>query len=936
MSVGPQNIEDFSKRLQELRDSGAAGLREQLKGKFTRGRITLLALVFLLLFIVLVIEPLSKFYTDALWYNHVGFQNLFYKTLVAKILSVVAFSLAFFVLLYGNIFLARKISPEQKFELAGSPLEEIIEKAKGAWKKLVSVGLVIFSGVAALIAGSGWGGKWDIILKWLNPSAFNKTDPVFGKDIGYYVFSYPFHRALADWLIGAFMFVLVVTAIIYVFEGGIRLKGGWDMFSSHVLAHLSVLMAAVFVVKAYSYRLNMYELLFSKGGVVYGVGYADARALIPALWVMLALALGAAVVLLVNVRARSWLLPVIVVGSLIVVALLGGTIYPAIVQSWRVKPAESSREKPYLKRHIDATRDAYKINNVQTKDYPAEYNLNDTVIQKNRATIQNIRLWDPRPILNTFGQMQSIRQYYKFNDVDVDRYTVNNDYRQTMISAREMVQEQLPESARTWVNDTLVYTHGYGAVMSPSNDVTSEGNPDFIIKDIPPAGPTNIQIKTPQIYFGELSNDYVVTNTTEREFDRPQGDKEVRAVYKGTGGIKVKSFWRKLLYSIRFRDVNLILSGQVRGKSQIMYYRSISNRISKCAPFLKVDGDPYLVVTDAGKLVWVVDCYTTTDKYPYSEPTAGMGNYVRNSVKAVIDAYEGDVSLYVIDSSDPVVETYQKIFPQIFKPFDAMPPDIKKHLRYPEDLFLAQANVLQTFHMVSPNQFYNREDQWDFPQEQYNNQRQMMQPYYIILKLPGESSEEMVLLIPFAPHNKQNMISWLGARMDNGHYGELVNFIFPSGKLIYGPEQVEGRIEQDPEISKQLSLWRQAGSEVIRGNLLVIPIEGSLLYVEPLYLQATQIKIPQVKRVIVVYNQNVIMEDSLDKAVLRAFGAAPPPSTTSKTPVTPSPAMQSLATQALDLYNKAVDAQKSGDWAGYGNILNQLSGVLKQLAQQAK
>jgi len=931
--LGQQNVEDFSKRLDELRKSGGRGLRERLKGGFTRRRIALLIILILIVAFFAIIVPFAKFYTDALWYNHLGFQNLFYKTLVAKILSVVIFGLIFFALLYVNIFLARKISPEQEFKLEGSPLEPIINKAKGAWKKAVGIGLVIFSLVAAFIAGLGWGGKWDQILKWMNHAAFAKTDPVFHKDIGYYVFSYPFHRSLTDWLIGALLFVLVVTAVIYIFEGGIRLKASWDMFAPHVLAHLSVILAAIFVIKAYSYRLNMYELLFSKKGAVYGVGYTDANAQIPALWIMLVIALLIAAILIVNIKYKSWLLPVIGVGALLVAALVVGTIYPAIIQRYVVKPAEQSKERPYLERYITETRDAYKISAVSPTPYPGDFTLDAAAIQRNQATIKNIRLWDPKTLLTSFQQLQSIRQYYTFNNVGVDRYTVNGLYRQTMTSARDMVQSQLPTSARTWVNDTLVYTHGYGAVMSPSNDVTSEGNPNFIVDNIPPTGTTNIQVKVPQLYFGQTTDNYVVTNTTQPEFDYPQGEKEVHAPYAGTGGVKVHSIWRKLLFSISFADVNLLFSGQIGNNSQVMYYRDIQDRLSKCAPFLKQDQDPYMVVSDAGKLFWIVDCYATTDKYPYSEPSGNMGNYIRNSVKAVIDPYNGDVSLYVVDPTDPVIATYRKIFPHIFKDFAQMPPDLVKHIRYPEDFFVAQTNILRTFHMTNPDTFYNREDQWDFPNAEIDGQEQPMPPYYIIMRLPGSVGEEMVLMIPFVPHGKQNMTAWVAARMDDGHYGEVVNFSFPSGKLIYGPQQIQARIEADPTISEQLSLWRQAGSQVITGNLLVIPIQGSLIYVEPLYLQATQTQIPQVKRVVVVYGQQVVMGDTLDQAIAAVFGGAAPAAPSATAPATP--ATQTLAAQALDLYNKAVAAQKAGDWAAYGTLLDQLNNVLKQLAGQA-
>lgn len=930
MPSGPSNIEDFTKKLREVK---VGDLKGKIKEGFTKRRVVVIVILLIIIAFFAIITPFAMFYTDALWYNHVGFQNLFWKTFIAKILMVVGFGAFFFILLFSNLWLARRIPPPQQIDAAGSPLEEFVSKARVVWKRLVGWGLLIFSIVAAFFAGLGWGGKWDLMLKFLNHSSFGKVDPVFGKDVGYYVFSYPFQRALVDWLLGSLIFVFIAVAVVYVLDGGIRLRRGPDMFAPSVKAHLSILLAAMFLVKAWSYRLNMYELLFSKRGVVYGIGYTDAHAKLPALWIMLVLALAAAVILIINIWRKGWLLPAIAVGSLVVVAVLAGTVLPLIVQNYVVKPSERAKEQKYIAREIDFTRNGYDINKVRSTPFPAEQNLDLAAIAKNRATIRNIRLWDPRPLLNTYEQLQSIRQYYRFNDVGVDRYVVNGDFRQMNISPREMVQSNLPASAQTWVNKTLVYTHGFGVVMSPSNDITSEGNPNFFLSDIPPAGPTSLQNTRPEVYFGELQKEYVVTNTSEPEFNYPAKDREVQNVYKGTGGVKVNSFWRKLLFSIRFRDINLLLSGQVRDSSQVMYNRDIRERLAKCAPFLKFDGDPYMVLSDDGKLYWVADGYATTDKYPYSQPTAGLGNYVRNSIKAVIDAYNGTVKLYVFDPKDPVVETYRKIFPQIFTSFDKMPPELLKHVRYPEDLFLAQSNILRTFHMTNPDQFYNKEDEWAFPKETLDGQALPMTPYYIILKLPGELKEEMVLLLPFTPNNKQNMIAWLGARMDAPHYGELVNFVFPSGKLVYGPEQVEGRIEQDPEISRQLSLWRQAGSQVIRGNLLVIPIEESLLYVEPLYLQATQIKIPQVKRVVVVYGQQVAMAPTLDEALARIFAGAPATPVETTTAGKPQAPSENLGKQALDLYEKAVAAQKAGDWAAYGNYLNQLKDILNQLVQ---
>ena len=944
MSSGPEN-EDWSKKLEELDFSV---IKERFKSGMTKPRILIIIAIIALFLFIAIIAPFAAFYTDALWYNHIGFQNLFWKMFWAKILMVVAFGATFFVLMYGNILLAHKIPPDQEIDLEGSPLEEVINRVRSVGSKAVTWGLVAFSAVAALLAGLGWGGKWELVLKFLNHASYGKTDPLFGKDIGFYLFSYPFQKELVNWLISSLFFILVITAIVYVFDGGIRLKRGPDMLAPHVKAHLSVLAGVILLVKAWSYRLNMYELLMTKDGAVYGAGYTDTHARLPALWILTILALVAAVVLIVNIKYKGWFLPALAIGSMVVVTVLAGTLYPVIIQNLRVKPNEREMESEYLSYNIEYTREAYNLGEIKEETFAADESLDLAGIEANRATIKNIRLWDPRPLLNTYEQMQSIRQYYVFNDVDVDRYTVDGEYRQTMIGAREMQQSNLPEEASTWVNTTLVYTHGYGVCINPSNDISSEGNPVYLLSDLPPQGPTNLQVKRPEVYYGEKTDNHVVVDTTEEEFDYPRGNEKIYSKYEGKAGVEVKSFWRKFLFTVLFRDINFLFSGQIQGNSQVMYYRTISERVRKCAPFLQFDRDPYMVLSDDGKLYWIADAYTTSDDFPYSQPTDGFGNYIRNSVKVVVDAYDGEVWLYVVDPDDPVIETYRKIFPQIFTSFDKMPEDLKKHVRYPEYIFLVQSNMQRTYHMTNVREFYNKEDEWDFPQEIFDGGKEPMSPYYVIMSLPGEDAEEMVLMMPFVPHKKQNMIAWLGARMDGEHYGEMINYMFPSGKLIYGPEQIEGRIEQQPEISKQLSLWRQEGSQVIRGNLLVIPIEQSLIYVEPLYLQATEIKIPQIKRVVVAYGQQVVMEPTLEQAVARLFAGAPPteiivepvveePTEEEPTeePVEEEPTEEptSLAAQALDLYNKAIEAQKSGDWAAYGSYLEQLENVLKQLSE---
>lgn len=934
MGAGDRRIIDLDEWSRKLEGSNISGFKSGLKRGLTKPRIVILVIIALIIIFFLIIAPFASFYTDALWYNQLGFQSLFWKTLIAKILSVIVFGAVFFAIIFVNIQVARKLSPEQRIDLEGSPLEGIVKLIQETWTKLVRIVVVAFCAFTAFIAGIGWGTRWELVLKFLNHSYFGKSDPIFQKDAGFYMFAFPFLKSFASWLLGSLIFVFIITSLIYLLVGGIRFRRGGEMFAPRVKGHLSILLAAIFLIKAFMYRLNMYELLFKKEGAVYGIGYTDLKVRIPVLWILFVLSILAAIVLIANVRYRGWLLPAIAVGSLVIVTVIAGSLVPLIVQNYKVKPNERGLEAPYLKHNIDFTRIAYDIGKVKRKPYPAEERLTMDLINKNRLTVDNVRLWDARPMIDVYQQLQAIRQYYGFTDVDVDRYVIDGVYRQVMISAREMIQGNLPAAAKTWINQVLVYTHGYGVALAPSNDVTEEGNPRIILRDIPPRSETDLKVTRPQIYFGEQTSGYVVVDTTEDEFDYPAENRQVYTKFKGRGGVYVKNLWRRILFAIRFLDPNMLFSGQIKGSSQVLYFRDVRERVSRCAPFLKLDRDPYIVIDDDGKLYWILDTYATSDYFPYSEHTEGFGNYIRNSVKAVVDAYTGKVWLYVIDEKDPVIRTYRKIFPGIFTSFERMPESLKRHLRYPEDYFIIQANMLRTYHMTDPRQFYNKEDEWDFPKETYNEGSQEMVPYYLIMRLPGETKEEMVLLLPFVPHNRQNMISWFAARMDGEKYGELINFVFPSGKLIYGPEQIEGRIEQDPTISQQLSLWRQKGSQVIRGNLLVIPIEGAIIYVEPLYLQAEHLRIPQIKRVIVAYGQQVVMEHTLEAALERIFTGAPPSKVEEEKPVTGD--LSDISQTALELYEKAVEAQRAGNWAQYGEYLKQLGEVLKNLTEQVK
>jgi uncharacterized membrane protein (UPF0182 family) len=579
-----------------------------------------------------------------------------------------------------------------------------------------------------------------------------------------------------------------------------------------------------------------------------------------------------AILCLVTIRLRRWRLLLGGIAAFVGVAILGGAAYPALIQRYQVSPNEIVKERPYIDYNIRYTRLAYGLDNIEEREFPAEETLTLQDLRKNDTTIKNIRLWDTRPLLATYSQLQEIRTYYKFTDIDIDRYTINGEYRQVTLSPRELSSQDLP--SRIWINERLTYTHGYGAVVSPVNRVTREGLPEFWIKDIPPVPSGDLRISRPELYFSELATDYVFAKTRAKEFDYPAGNQNVYTTYEGRGGIPLGSFWRKVLFAAYLGDIKLLLSNDLTAESRLLIYRNIRARVQRIAPFFQYDDDPYMVVSAAGRIVWLLDGYTVSDRFPYSAPTRGLGNYVRNAVKVTVDAYDGTVHFYVADPADPLIRTTARIFPGLLQPLDAMPADLRAHIRYPEGLFRIQAAMYAVYHMRDTQVFYNKEDLWSIPVRPVDGQERAMEPYYIILRLPGEKKEEFVLLIPFTPSKKDNLAAWLAARSDPPNYGKLVVYNFPKQKLIYGPRQIEARIDQDPFISQQLSLWNQRGSQVIRGNLLVVPIERSLVYVEPLYIAAEKGQLPELKRVIVGFGDRIAMEETLDGAMARVFGAA--------------------------------------------------------------
>ncbi len=683
--------------------------------------------------------------------------------------------------------------------------------------------------------------------------------------------------------------------------------------------------------------------------MIYGPGYADVNGRMPAALVLaVACVIGAALAALQAFTPRNWPIP-LAVGLYLLVAI-GGEIYSTLLQRFVVTPNEQTRETPFIQHNIDATRRAYALDRVESRELTGDALLTPADVARNAATIENVRLWDHQPLLDTFGQLQVIRTYYDFVSVDNDRYQIDGSLRQIMLSPRELNTASLPN--RTWINDHLTFTHGYGLTLGPVNQVTSEGLPVLFVGNLPLETIPELPIEESSLYFGELSNDYVIVRTGTQEFHYPRGEGNVFTQYSGRGGLPIGSLWRKLVFALRFGAYQILLSNDINSESRIMFLRNIRERVEKLAPFLAFDRDPYLVVAD-GRLFWMYDAYTTSARYPYSTPSGGL-NYIRNAVKVVIDAYHGTTTVYMADAADPVAATYARIFPGLFVPLDQMPASLREHVRYPEDIFAIQAAVFATYHMTQPAVFYNREDQWEIPVIDDTGDAGAMQPYYTIMRLPGEAEPEFIQMLPLTPRNRDNLSAWLAARSDGEHYGTLRVFQFPKQKVIFGPRQVVARISQDQAISPQITLWNQQGSQVIWGTLMVIPIEESLIYVRPLYLRASGGRIPELTRVIVAYQNQIVMEETLEAGLARLFGAgaarpadiqltrgaaaAGAPDAAPAIAQPPAPAgndpLTALAAQARGHYDRAIEAQRNGDWAKYGEELRMLGEVLAQMRQR--
>lgn len=893
--------------------------------------------------------------TDWWWFSEVGFTGIFIKSLGAKVIVGLTTGLFAAVFLLINFLIAVR----SKIPWMAAIPEALIGQPLSLNDRLVKKLGIVICLVVAFLVGLVAASSWQDVLKFLSASPFGQTDPLFGKDVAFYVFSLPVYSLGLGIIRTLILLSLIVCGTIYVLRDRLNLSTLLGKFNLDSLSkklggppiksvkrsvpdqkarlHIGILLFLFLAAVAAGTYLSLYNLLTTQSGPVFGAAFTDAHIMIPILKVSV-FAYGLAAFLALFYGVSGKISPLIGAVSLTVLVGLVSGIIPAVFQKLVVAPNELVKETPFIKNNIEATRKAYGLDRIEEREIAADKSITASDIAANNLTIKNVRLWDRAPLLSTFSQIQEIRTYYEFASVDNDRYTIDGEVRQIMLSPRELASDSLPNKA--WINERLTFTHGYGVAAGPVNQVTPEGLPVLFVKDLPPKSEVKeLAITRPEIYYGEILNDYVITKTKSKEFDYPKGEENVYTTYAGKGGVELNSPLRRLFYTFRFGSLKMLLSGDVTSESRILYHRNIKERVARIAPFLTYDRDPYVVIAD-GRLYWIMDAYTSTDRYPYSQPlplNGGRINYIRNSVKAVVDAYDGTVIFYQADPDDPIIKTYAKIFPKTFRPLSDMPKSLIAHLRYPEDIFSLQTAVYTTYHMDDPQIFYNKEDLWEIPaivqegEQQADGKTPIMTPRHMIMKLPGEKKEEYILMLPFTPRAKDNLSAWMVARNDGKQYGKLVVYRFPKDKLVFGPKQVIGRINQDAEVSRQISLWDQRGSQVIQGPLLVIPIEESLIYVRPLYLKADAGKIPELKRVIVAYENKIAMEETLETGLGKIFGV-----TTEKTrlptPTTPVDASEeSLLQQAVNTYDAALRAQRDGDWARYGEEIKKLGEILNKL-----
>ncbi|WP_026894923.1 UPF0182 family membrane protein [Clostridiisalibacter paucivorans] len=908
--------------------------------------------VVLILFLILAnsFTTIINFITDYKWFKELGYT----KTFLTKILTQLKIGIPTFVIIFGIIYSYIMFIKKRYYKKSN------INPPKDGEKRLNLVFGLATALISLFVSTVFSSNLWFTILQFINGTNFNLKDPIFSKDLSFYMFRLPLFKEVASLLFLVIIMMIILTVGLYMVMFTFR-RSSQSTFDNenifdmngrpigknintilnkkafkNALFQIGILGFLVFIIVAINYFLNTYELLYSPRGVAYGASFTDVHVTLWVYRIMTVVAIISAIGFLLGIMKKD--IKKALIGPVVLIAIsIIGNVGSGIVQKFIVEPDEISKEQKYLEYNIEYTQNAYGLNEVEQKQFPVSQDLTKEDLIENQDTVNNIRINDYRPIIQVYNQLQAIRLYYSFNNVDIDRYNIDGKYTQVFLSARELDQKNL--QTKTWINKHLKYTHGYGMVLSPVNAVTSDGQPELLVRNIPPVTDVNLDIKRPEIYFGESTNDYIITNTDEMEFDYPQGSDNKQTIYEGDAGIELGGI-NKLLYAIKQKSFKILISNNVNTDSRIVLYRNINQRIRKIAPFIEYDENPYLVLNqDDGKLYWIIDGYTVSDKYPYSEPFAKESslNYIRNSVKVVVDAYNGTVKYYVFDEKDPIIQTYRKIFPDLFLDKSEMPKGIMSHTRYPNLLFNIQAEVYRTYHVDNPMVFYNEEDFWDIAQEKYMESIQYVEPTYLMFKLPGEDKVEFLLTVPYTPKTKPNMTSLFVARNDGEDYGRLFIYKFPKGKTIDGPMMIESRIDQNTDISQQLTLWSQKGSAVLRGNVIIVPIENSLLYVEPIYLQAdNENSLPEMKRVIVSFKDKIVMERNLDEALIKIFGATEEDIDQAEQDQDTDIDIEdqdvnNLVKKANELFNNAKRASQDGNWSEYGRYIEELEGVLKQL-----
>jgi uncharacterized membrane protein (UPF0182 family) len=909
------------------------------------------------LFLLLIFGRwLATLFTDYLWYSELGISGVWTTLTFTKVWLILGAGLVAFLFFVTNLWLVDRLSPRTG-AVAGAPDEELLDRYQEWVEPRATLVRVVFSLFFGVLIGLGAAAWWQDWLRWRNAVDFGTADPIFGNDLSLYVFELPLYRDVFGWVFQLLLVTTLVVVAAHYLNGGIKIATPGQRTSDAVKAHISVLLALIALLKAVGYVFDRWDLLYSGRGQVFGASYTDVNAQIPALNLLIFISVVSAIILLVNVWFKGWVLPGVALGIWLVTSIAVGGIYPTVVQRFSVEPNELTRETPYVQNNLDFTRLAYGLDTVDVRAFGATTDLTTEVIEENRPTIENIRLWDPGVLALTYPQLQNIKTYYTFADVDVDRYVIGGEVTQVMTSARSLDETRIPGEG--WVNERLVYTHGLGAVLSPARDVTVDGLPQFLVKDIPPVNLTDdehLDITQPRVYFSDDSqDDFIIAGSKEGEVDIPEGtgaDADTSTShYDGTGGVPLGNVFSRAAWALRFGDLNTLISGQVDSESRVMIARNVFDRINRVAPFLYADSDPYMVVAD-GRQVWMMDLYTVTDRFPYSEPasTARLNfgsplprtfNYIRNSVKAVIDAYDGTVDLYVIDPNDPLIQVNEKIFPGVFQPISEIPETLIPHIRYPEDLFRMQTDIYTLYHMTDPVELFQKSDPWQIARDPSNSPKpdlratfstDPMLPYYLLMELPEEETLSFLLMQPYTPEARPNMSAFVVAKSGPlEEYGTLISYTMPEDRQVDGPGQVGDFIEQDPLVSSEFTLLGQVGSEVIKGNLLVVPIEDSLLYVQPIYLNADTggTGIPQFKRVVASYNSQIEIADSLDQVLVQLFGA---PDTRGDTggdtgngdggdTTPPEGTLEEQVTQLLDLaaiaFDEADAALRQGNLALY-------------------